>query len=248
MCLLISQQDNKPIEKESLENASFSNPDGMGFAYSEGGKIQIRKYRNFKKFYSGYKKAIKTYGKVSDFIIHFRYSTSGIEKGVFNVHPFRVSERLAFAHNGILSVENHNKKSDTQVFNETILKQLPAGFLRENALVDLIEGFIGTDKLVFLDNNGKSVIINESRGHWLGGAWYSNGTYKCAPAKSYGWEGDYYTQNYGYTTRQLVGKIYPTNDTRKRCSHCQQVKDVVSCIVGGVTQKLCNVCVRYSKA
>tara|TARA_Y100000310_G_scaffold41945_1_gene39269 strand:- start:494 stop:1219 length:726 start_codon:yes stop_codon:yes gene_type:complete len=237
MCLLISQTNNKPISKEKLQNANTSNPDGMGFAYSENGKITIKKFRNFTKFYKQYSKAVKTYGKTSDFILHFRYATSGVEKGVFNVHPFRVSEKLAFAHNGVLSVENHKKKSDTQVFNETILKKLPDGFLNNSGAVNLLEGFIGSDKLVFIENNGKSVILNEDAGHWDGGIWYSNTSYKTYTPLKYncGWGDDYSTPLNSYS------------NTRGKCSWCQTWDYIEKTGHYGQTQYLCKDCRRYAK-
>ena len=161
MCLLISQKNSTPIKKEYLENADCSNPDGMGYAYADGGKITVQKFRDFEKFYKQYSRDVKQYGKMSDFILHFRFSTHGVNTGLFNVHPFRVSERLVFAHNGVLDVEKHKKKSDTQVFNETILQKLKSNFLNSSAVCSLIEGFIGSDKLVFLNKEGLSVILNE---------------------------------------------------------------------------------------
>ena len=139
--------------------------------------IKICKFRNFETFYKQYTKALKRYGKESDFIIHFRLSTHGTEKGLFNVHPFRISEKMVFAHNGMLyDVEKDIKKSDTQIFNETILQKLQPDFLKNRGVIDLLEGYIGSDKLVFLKSTGKCVILNENKGHWINGGWFSKTT------------------------------------------------------------------------
>ena len=177
MCLLITQTNNTPISKQKLKNADENNPHGMGFTYSNGTKLIIEKFRNFSKFYTRYIKALKMHGKKSDFLIHFRYSTHGTSDGVFNVHPFKVNNKLVFAHNGVISVKDDKKRSDTRVFNDTILKQLPKNFLSNKATRKLLGEFVSGSKLAFLDIDGNSTIINESAGHWDGGIWYSNDTY-----------------------------------------------------------------------
>ena len=221
MCLLISQTNSTPIQRDKLENADFSNPDGMGYAYADGGKITVQKFRDFEKFYKQYSRDVKQYGKMSDFILHFRFSTHGVNTGLFNVHPFRVSERLVFAHNGVLDVEKHKKKSDTQVFNETILQKLKSNFLNSSAVCSLIEGFIGSDKLVFLNKEGRSVILNEERGHWKNGVWFSNSTYKTYTPVKYGWSDDYYGYNYKtpVVTTYNKGKKYKAT-TSGNCAWC----------------------------
>ena len=77
-------------------------------------------------------------------------------------------------------VSTDAKRSDTNMFNEKLLKQLPSNFIRNSAIMNLIEESIGQSKLVFLDNEGRYVIANESLGHWVDNVWYSNDSYiKC---------------------------------------------------------------------
>ena len=246
MCLLINQTNNTPIKKEYLENADISNPDGMGFAYANGGKIHIEKFREFEPFYISYVKAVKKFGNVSNFIVHFRYSTHGVNNGIFNVHPFRINERLAFAHNGILDVKNHNKKSDTRVFNDTILRKLKSNFLNSNAVCSLIEGFIGSDKLVFLNAKGKTKVLNEEMGHWDGGVWYSNTSYKKVNkigcySSSYGsYMGTAFTPS---TARYEMPK---TNIiTRSTCNGCGEWKQVNPVEFAGQNVNVCKACKPY---
>ena len=179
MCLLITQTNNKVISKEKLQNADKNNPHGMGFTYSNGNKLIVEKFREFKEFYPRYKKALKLHGETSHFLIHFRYSTHGIDTGLFNVHPFKVNNGLVFAHNGVISVKDDKKRSDTRVFNDTILKQLPKNFLSNKATRKLLGKFVSGSKLAFLDVSGKSTIINESSGEWEKGVWYSIDSYEC---------------------------------------------------------------------
>ena len=234
MCLLINQTTNAPIGRDLLKNADSSNPDGMGFAYAVNGEIFIKKFREFKPFYKSYKKAVKRHGKITDFILHFRFSTHGVNNGLFNVHPFKINESLAFAHNGMLDVDDHKKKSDTQIFNETILQKLKPNFLNNTAVCQLLEGFIGSDKLVFLNSDGKSTILNEKRGHWDGGTWFSNDSYKTRTTSiACGWGSDYYT---GYS------KPVTINST---CSACSKWDMVTQKRYHGQKVYLCETCKPY---
>ena len=213
MCLLITQTNNKVISEEKLQNADINNPHGMGFTYSNGDKLIVEKFREFSKFYPRYKKALKIHGKTSHFLIHFRYSTHGIDTGLFNVHPFKVNNRLVFAHNGMINVKDDKKRSDTRVFNDTILKQLPKNFLSNKATRELLGKFVSGSKLAFLDVSGKSTIINESSGEWVKGVWYSNDSYEC--------------YSYSYTPTTYATTYFPYKQPKKNtvnnlgsCSWC----------------------------
>ena len=115
----MKKQKNK---KEHLKNAYDANPHGAGFGYVQDAKIIVKKFRDFNEFYKAYEIAFNDAGSASEFIIHFRLSTHGLNKGTYNVHPFYVSNKMIFAHNGIISnVDTHKKKSDTRCFNDDIL-------------------------------------------------------------------------------------------------------------------------------
>ena len=166
-----------------------SNSDGVGFAYSNGSKIIVKKFRAWEEFYKSYTGLKNLYGNKSSFLLHFRIRTHGTNKGLFNVHPFRVNKELVFAHNGtIQNVGESVKKSDTRLFNEIVLKHLNPNFLNDKATRKLIEGFIGYSKLAFLDIKGGYNILNEHKGEWdkKRGIWYSNTSYKPYEYESYG--------------------------------------------------------------
>ena len=181
MCLLINQnKETSIIETEKLETAFDSNPDGVGFAYGDGSTVQVHKFRDFKPFLSAYKTAHKKHGKTSDFVIHFRWQTHGMNKGTFNVHPFTINDGFAFAHNGVINkVDNDVKLSDTQVFNRDILRPLKLQTKVNAVLLKLLADYIGNgNKLAFVNKYGESQIVNEMAGHWLDGAWFSNYSYE----------------------------------------------------------------------
>ena len=188
MCIAIYKPANKRISKEILKNCFDNNDDGAGFAYINTDfhgvkRLKIKKYMKFDLFYKQYKRA-QSIAPESPFIIHFRVGTHG-EKSTFNCHPFYVDKNIAFIHNGIISGVGFDKrKSDTQLFNELVLQELPKGWEKNKAIGTLIEDFIGSSKLVTLNIKGEVTIFNSSKGEWVDECWYSNASYKPRPEKS----------------------------------------------------------------
>ena len=168
---------NKKINKATLRRCYDANPDGAGFMYAEDKQLHVKKgYFTFKEFYKEY----RPHGD-KQVLIHFRIKTHGpINKD--NCHPFLVNSGLGFIHNGIISGYGSNTKSDTIEFNESILQKIVAkhgnNSLFDDPMVELIENVIGYSKLVFLDRHGNYTIMNENKGNWNDGVWYSNMSWK----------------------------------------------------------------------
>jgi hypothetical protein len=177
MCIAIMKSENKKISKASLQRCYDANPDGAGFMFAENKELTVKKgYFTFKEFYKEYKPH-----ENKQVLLHFRIKTHGpIDKN--NCHPFLVNDSLGFIHNGIISGYGDNKQSDTIDFNKSILQKIVAKHgnmgLFEDPMVELIENVIGYSKLVFLDRHGNYRIMNEDKGHWNNGVWYSNSSYK----------------------------------------------------------------------
>lgn len=185
MCLLIATTGTNRPSKKALRRAAKNNPDGFGFAVIGDGRIYT--YRSM-----DIEDTIKSYFDVRDefpdsnSLFHLRITTHGATN-ISNCHPFRVNDDVVMGHNGTLPIKEENGKSDTRIFAEEWLPQFD---LRE--LLDTQEGvteletFAGSSKLAFLNTSSdlrdSLYIINEKYGHWDGGIWYSNGSYK----KSYG--------------------------------------------------------------
>jgi hypothetical protein len=55
---------------------------------------------------------------------------------------------------------------------------MPKGFLGHKGIVTMMEEYISYSKLIFLDAENNSKILNEEKGVWDDGNWYSNTTYK----------------------------------------------------------------------
>ena len=195
MCIAIMKSESKKINKATLQRCYNANPDGAGFMYAEDKELTVKKgYFTFKDFYKDYKPH-----ENKQVLLHFRIKTHGpIDKK--NCHPFLVNNSLGFIHNGIISGYGDNKESDTIAFNNAILKKLVAkhgnNSLFDDPMVELIENVIGYSKLVFLDRHGNYKIMNEEKGSWADGVWYSNSSYKKPEPMQYKLPN--YSRNTGY--------------------------------------------------
>lgn len=174
MCIAILNQKGF-IKDKYIKNSWENNNQGAGLLYTQAGVLKTFKTYEYSSFLSEYKRvrACKDVGKI---VLHFRIATSGHIKYV-NLHPFLVNDQLGFVHNGIISGLGDKDYSDTYYFN-TILQRINGDFLNDEGVKLLIEGYIGSSKLVFLDSANNHTIINEDWGMWEGDNWYSNDSYK----------------------------------------------------------------------
>lgn len=181
MCIAICTSPNTSLTEDQLLNCHTSNKDGCGFAYIStdySGVRRLKTYKtmDFQKFKKQYYRAVKN-NPESPMLVHFRIATHGtVDK--FNCHPFKVNKRMVMIHNGIINGMGVDKnKSDTQLFNDKILKTLPKGWENSEGISLLIEKFIIGSKMLTLDIDGTVRIYNESAGHWKDGIWFSNNSY-----------------------------------------------------------------------
>lgn len=194
MCIAIYKPEGKLLSLATLKECYTSNPDGAGFMYAENKKLHIEKgFFSFQSFYDAFKKH-----ESKQAVIHFRIKTHG-KIDTANCHPFAVNNALGFVHNGVISGLGDSDFSDTVRFNETILRPLVNKWgnlaLFQDPIVNLLESRIGYSKLVFLDRHGNHKIMNEGKGVWDDGVWFSNTSYKpyVAPVSSFsssvsGWD------------------------------------------------------------
>jgi hypothetical protein len=178
MCIAILNNENNVIDFNTLQTCWNNNRDGAGMLYIQDGVLKTYKQMDsFNKFYDAYLKA-RNNDMSKKIVLHFRISTHG-KVNKTNCHPFLVNQNLGFVHNGIICGVGYSKDfSDTYLFNKDVLKKMPIDFLQYDAIVKLLEGFIDYSKLIFLDKDNNSTIVNEARGVWDNGNWYSNTTYK----------------------------------------------------------------------
>ena len=190
MCIAIYKPRDKEISKDILKICHESNPDGGGFMFNHDNTLHIEKgFMRFDDFWNSYKKidSIKY-----DMLIHFRIKTHGaISKA--NCHPFLVSEKIGFVHNGIIDIKTKGTESDTMAFNERILKNVNDlhDVIKSKGIQALIANSIGHSKLVFLDNENNHTIINEHLGIWEDGSWFSNDSFESCKYGAFSFDKDY---------------------------------------------------------
>ena len=228
MCIIAVQPKGKKISRKTLQNCWDNNNDGAGLMYSVNGEIIVKKeLHSFDKFMQYKNDADKHNVNI---VIHFRISTSG-GVNLLNCHPFKVNNNLHFCHNGMLDiiVPKNSTINDTQIYNNTILRNLPKNWQRNNAIIQLVEQSIGNrNKFVLLDEVGMFYIINEGAGNWDSGCWYSNTSYQYSYS-------NVITSN--YYTKVKATKIYSywdeleawdkeTPKIDNQCSGCRMSKNV----------------------
>jgi len=185
MCIIACTPANMRLDKATFDQCWTRNPDGFGLAYLYEGKIRIKKTMDRHQAWNIYNGVCNT-TTASWKILHFRIGTHGT-KDISNCHPFMIHDDLVFAHNGVIrQIPDCPDKllSDTQMFNNLILKHLPKDFYKWEHYRLLIEDYIGYSKLTFLDTDNSLYIYNEDKGEWHDGVWFSNTSYKIytAPA------------------------------------------------------------------
>lgn len=183
MCLITINTPETTFTSAWLLDFYSYNQDGLGVMYAENGDLIVEKFvpKNKKQVLKFY----KTHIAGRDAVVHWRMRTHG-KTDLANAHPYEVLNRaehgldLWMVHNGVLQGVKSDKKqmSDTWHFIRDTIKPLLAAnvdLLRSPAFIVLLEDRIGSsNKLVFLDNMGRTTVINEAAFHDFSGARLSN--------------------------------------------------------------------------
>ena len=182
MCIIVVQPKNKKISRTTLEICYANNPDGAGYMFSYNGRLFVRKgFFTFDSFYQAYKLDHIDNGTHSTFVLHFRIATHGLlDKN--NCHPHRISNSLAFAHNGIFNRVKHiqaKKTKSDSIRAGIIFKQLPADWYKLKGLRLLVEDFFINNNSygAFLDGSGEVWLTDKKNWQKNRGIFYSNSTY-----------------------------------------------------------------------
>ena len=177
MCIAIYVPAGAKVSQEHLHNGWCANSDGGGFAYVRKGKVKIVKsLMKWKTWEDAYYTAREA-NPDSPFLVHFRIRSAG-SNTADNTHPYALKTG-AVVHNGTLTgsgADWYRGPSDTAKFVEKFGEHLTYDNVLSKKLA--MEAAIGYNKLAFLFNNGKFVIVNEDAGHWDDDVWYSNGGFR----------------------------------------------------------------------
>ena len=171
MCL-IAQRTNTGahIPNDYIDYNLTLNPDGFGIAWRDPKEGLL-----FEKFAPASKAAFRDLLKRIDaenykYTAHWRKATHG-PACLELAHPFSYADAdgvpiLAF-HNGIIDIKTKPNESDTQVFVESVLANLPYGWWENPAMMYLVEEAIGWSRMLLMTPD-MDILINES-------AWYKDG-------------------------------------------------------------------------
>ena len=176
MCIaILNTKKAGQLPKSQINNSWDNNNMGAGLLWTDKKGLNVFKSYDYDAFLDKYIDLRKD-ESVGNIVLHFRIATSGY-KGEHNLHPFLVSDKLGFVHNGVISGLGSKEFSDTYEFND-MLKRFDHDFINCTMTKYFISSYIGNSKLVFLNSYDKYCIINEHLGHWKDDNWYSNDSYK----------------------------------------------------------------------
>ena len=204
MCLLVHQPASTRFSDDFLVDVYSANRDGLGVMFAEGGQLYVHKLlpKTSDEFVDFY----RAHAEGRECVWHARMMTHG-DIDFENCHPYRVTDRVSLAHNGILSTGNSwdKSRSDTWHFIRNIIR--PAIEAREELLVDdewlsFVGDLIGsTNKFGMMSADGTVAIINRKAGVTFEGAWLSN---------TYAWSAHRFGVSSGVRTSYARGNIWST--------------------------------------
>jgi hypothetical protein len=190
MCLIITGQSSK-VRSTLLETSGMlsevytSNPDGIGVMYSTSKGLKVIKTlpKNVNDAFAFIKKLPNDDREIA---IHFRWTTHG-HTDLLNCHPYDVvAGYVAMMHNGVLHTGNaaDTTKSDTWHFINDYLKDAvhdAPNLVHTEGFLNLLADYIGDNRFVFMDGEGRMSHVNYDQGIEHDGLWFSN-TYAWRPA------------------------------------------------------------------
>lgn len=191
MCLIITGKSSKVRSTllnthGLLSDIYTANPDGIGFMYGTAKGLKVTKTLP------------KNVGDATAFIqrlptddreiaIHFRWTTHG-KTDMLNCHPYDVIPGfIAMMHNGVLHTGNaaDKTKSDTWHFIKDYLHSAVASapeLVYDQGFVAMLEEFIGNNRFVFMNGEGRMQHVNFDQGIEHDDMWFSN-TYAWTPSR-----------------------------------------------------------------
>lgn len=193
MCIIACKPASVSMpDRDTITNMWYSNPNGAGIMYNQGGRVQIEK--GFMKL-EDFLAAVERIEQVTDLthcgvVLHFRITTHGGTKPE-NTHPFPISSNMSalkklrfttdvgVAHNGIIHITTRSTDiSDTMEYVASQLAPLKAALPRfwENKDAMLLVKNAIQSKMAFLDGAGHIHTIGDFVEH--DGILYSNHSYE----------------------------------------------------------------------
>lgn len=188
MCVAIVCKEGAVLTEQQIENGWLGNPDGGGFAYVSDNEVHIVKgFMTLEDLQRAYKTYADLHSADSPFLVHMRIGTSGGNTPL-NTHPFKILNG-AMIHNGVMFTPAGQRagkpgdyKSDTRVFAEALYSVLQLEHVKR-AEARILREVGYSNKLAFLYNDKRTLILNEDGGYWENNIWFSNSS--CRVSRSY---------------------------------------------------------------
>ena len=194
MCLIMYSKNPLKISIDDMKQAYSSNKDGFGLMYVKNNQVIVKKilpkkFDDILNLYNLHKTQTK------EIALHFRFKTQGLINHA-NCHPYKIFSKKEngrdtfLMHNGaLLPIPILNeKRSDTHQFIEYYLRNIlkeNLELLNNKEFIEIINDFIGSDKLLILDSEtSKFTIFNQDQGYFENNTWYSNSYFKTKKIKS----------------------------------------------------------------
>ena len=174
MCIAIVKPEGQSIPLSVLEHCWHTNPHGGGFALPDGaGGVTIHKTLDWEEFVTLWDRYADA---AAPMLVHFRLATHGIVN-LENCHPHRIAPGLVMVHNGVYREKvpyATPPRSDTVQLVKGVLQHMRPEDVTSPSGLRLIENQDhGWSRTALLNGEGRTFIIREHKGEWIGGCWYS---------------------------------------------------------------------------
>jgi predicted glutamine amidotransferase len=169
MCLIILCPPGTVPRLRHIVTALTDNSDGCGIAYADGGKVTLEKELHADP--DDVWDRLRFAGDRAR-LVHFRFRTHGAVD-LSNVQPFRLSEDLVWAHNGIVAGFGDATRSDSREIAEDHLAGKSLREIRAHQ-AELDEWFGGYNKTVAMGGDGRFAIGNRKAWVARNGCLWSN--------------------------------------------------------------------------
>lgn len=242
MCLLTYIPQGTDPDMDALQNGTYLNPDGFGYAIVADRRIVIGRDMDAARALEQFEAMRQIH--YGDALFHSRLATDGAND-IGNVHPFPVGGNplVVVGHNGIITrcrPRKGDNRSDTRILAEVYL---PQRNLNRNRSLRRLGDWVGkANKLVILSADPSirwsARIINESSGMWHNGSWYSNDGYRIfgTRARSTQWDICVVCDSFGLASQVWDWGMYCR--TCGSCAYCEEQPSRCYCFAddGDVTQ------------
>jgi len=161
MCVIVVKckgSDFAPLD--AIEKCIRQNPDGFSMAWNENGELKTWKSMDPAEAKAKYKELTETLDPAETALLfHARIATHGSNR-IENCHCW-THGNIAFAHNGILPIDNRDDMTDSETFFRDLFVPAMEGCGLEFAL-RMSKAFIArsNNKLAVIDNEGHISLVS----------------------------------------------------------------------------------------